>query len=301
MPRDRLKRLFAMLGVGGRTAEVAEDTIAVLSLLGIDSVADDDLSFALSRAQSVGMDAEHILPISQAYSRGVMRIVEAETTVIRTLVRRVPVEKRAAYLDRVLTRLLPLAQQGFMVLHASLLHEALSVDHAAGRLDEPSDAPTAIGLIDLSGSTRYLASASPEETRQLVDGLFTAGQVATAERPVQVLKHVGDGIYVVGRRPADVVEVCFDAIDHVELTLPLAARAGISYGPVLRRAGDYFGLPVNLAQLLTKVARPSSVVATQQAAAALPSEWTGPRRRARIRGWDEPLDLVAIRRPSEAM
>jgi adenylate cyclase len=298
VPRDRVRRLFAMLGAESARADVAEDTLAVLSLLGIDGVANDDLSYALARAQSVGVDAEHVLPIAQAYARGVMRIVEAETTAIRALLGGVSADERAGQLDRVLTRLLPLSQEGFSRLHASLLHEALSSDQAAGRLTEPSDAPMAVGLVDLSGSTQYLATASPDETRHLVDGLFTAGQLATAERPVQVLKHVGDGIFFVGRRPADVVDVCFSAIEHVQITLPLAARAGVSYGPVLRRAGDYFGLPVNLAQLLTKVARPSTVVATRSAAAELDPARLARRRRARIRGWDHPLELVLLQRPT---
>jgi len=41
-------------------------------------------------------------------------------------------------------------------------------------------------------------------------------------------------------------------------------RAGIAFGPALRRAGDYYGRPVNLASRITDLARPDSVLVTEE-------------------------------------
>ena len=41
-------------------------------------------------------------------------------------------------------------------------------------------------------------------------------------------------------------------------------RAGIAFGPALQRAGDYYGNSVNLASRVTGVARPGSVLCTQE-------------------------------------
>jgi adenylate cyclase len=41
-------------------------------------------------------------------------------------------------------------------------------------------------------------------------------------------------------------------------------RGGMAHGPVLARAGDYYGPPVNLAARLTDHARPGSVLADEE-------------------------------------
>src|SRR5207244_1008533 len=78
---------------------------------------------------------------------------------------------------------------------------------------------------------------------EMVDALFAAGQAATDERPVRATKYVGDGFFLTGGDPSAVASAAFDALDDIDRLLPLSARAGLAYGPLLRRAGDYFGLP----------------------------------------------------------
>ena len=157
-----------------------------------------------------------------------------------------------------------------------------------------------MALVDLCGSTTYLANADAGATEQLVDSLFEAGQMCILDRPVRLLKYVGDGIYLIGRDPVEVAQASFAALDRIAATLTLPARAGIAYGPVLRRAGDYFGLAVSLAQHMTKMASSRTVLATGEAASELPQEMRGRRRSVRIGGEGETLDVVALRRPDRA-
>ena len=235
-------------------------------------------------------------PVTQAYVRAVGRIAEAEAEAARQVIRDAPPAERAELVDRLLAAALPNARRAFEALHATLLRPALAEALSPGRLSETNVAPGAIALVDLSGSTHHLATRPPGAAEEMVDALFEAGQAATLERPVRALKYVGDGFFLAGGEPRDVALAAFDALDHIARTLPLGVRAGLAYGPLLRRAGDYFGLPVNLAQLLTKAAPSGTVLATEAATDGLPEAMRGGRRSLRVRGIDEPLEVVSVRR-----
>jgi class 3 adenylate cyclase len=298
--RDRLNRLMAVLGRGPEPDRATDEALALLSLLGVDEEIRRELSLSAEQAKALGIEFREAFPIVQAYSRAAARIVDAEASLARQLLRQRPEAERAQYLERLLTLLLPLGVRGFEVIHAALFHATLLDELAPDQLEEHDGAPMWVALVDLCGSTRYLASARAGEAEQLVDALFEAGQTCVQGRQVRVVKYVGDGIFLVGRDPTDVARASFDALDQIAATLPLPARAGVAHGPLLRRSGDYFGLAVNLAQLLTKVARQGTVLATREAAADFPRELRGRGRRVRIRGWDQQLEVVTLRRPDGA-
>ena len=297
LQRERLVRLLALLGRPARTAPIDDEWFELLSLLGLDDEAEHELTRIIQEMGELGLEVDDAVPVLQAFSRGVARIVEAEATVISEALRNVPQEERARYLDRLLEGL-PLTMRMFEVLHSSLLQATLLDELTPTQLDGEALEPSCIALVDLCGSTRYLARAGEDEARDLVDALFEAGQASALTRPVRVLKYVGDGIFLVGRDAAEVVGASFAAVERIDSTLPLDARAGVAWGPLVRRAGDYFGLAVNMAQLLTKVARPNEVLASEEAARQLPEELIGRSRRVRITGWEERLAVRSIRRPA---
>ncbi|MEY2515111.1 MAG: adenylate cyclase, partial [bacterium] len=168
--------------------------------------------------------------------------------------------------------------RGFTLLHEAMLHDALVDALSLASLRAPAVETIAVALVDLERSTEYLVHASHVELEQLVDGLFEAGQAATSGRAVQPVKYVGDGVFLAGREPREVAAAALDALEHVQEILPLDARAGLAHGEVLRRAGDIFGLPVNLAQLLTKAAAPGTLLAQREAALMLPRRIRGETR-----------------------
>jgi class 3 adenylate cyclase len=295
--RDRLRRFVSLLGRGPEPEQATEDLLALIALLGVEDEVQRELMINAEQARGLGIDLREAVPVVQAYSRAITRIVDAEAGLTQQLLRQHPEEERAAYLDRILTMLLPLGARWFEVLHAALFHATLLDELSADQLDEHETTPLCVALVDLCGSTPYLASVEPEEAEQLVDALFEAGQTCVQGRQVRVVKYVGDGMFLVGRDPMEVAQASFAALDHIDASMPLPARAGVAHGPLLRRAGDYFGLPVNLAQLLTKVARPGIVLATREAAADFPPALRGRRRQVRIRGRDERLDVYTLRRP----
>jgi class 3 adenylate cyclase len=255
-----------------------------------------ELDAILGLARSAGVDPGLAPPVTQAYVRAIGRIVEAEAEAAREVIRAAPPEERAERVDRLLAAALPNARRAFEALHATLLRPALAEALSPGRLSDSNVAPGAIALVDLSGSTHHLATHPAGAAEEMVDALFEAGQAATLERPVSAVKYVGDGFFLAGGDPGAVALAAFDALDHIERSLPLSARAGLAYGPLLRRAGDYFGLPVTRAQLLTKAAPPGTVLATAAVVDALPEAMRGERRRLNVRGIDEPLEVVSVRR-----
>jgi class 3 adenylate cyclase len=294
---DKLQGLLSLLGRGGEPEEATEEVFALLSLLGVDDELRDEVTAGLERVRALGIELSEALPVIQAYSRGVTRVVEAEANLIRTHVRQATDDDHSSVLDEFLTALLPIGMRGFDVLHVSLLGEMLRDELAQDQPDAHGMTPLCVALVDLCGSTAYLAKADSDATEQLVDALFEAGQMCIFDRPVRVLKYVGDGIYLVGRNPIEVAQASFAALDRLAATLPVPARAGMAYGPVLRRAGDYFGFAVNLAQLLTKKARPGTVLATSEAASEFPPAERGRRRSVRIGSQGDRLSVVALRRP----
>lgn len=255
---------------------------ALFALLAID--ASDvrgllpDIDAFLGSDALPGVDREEIPAVFQAYVRAVGRIVAAEATVARSIIAAAPPGDQARVLDETIDSLLPVAERSFALIHRLLLLDAL-VDALTG-IDsgDGAAAPLAVAMVDLVGSTGYLKAASPADLQQLVDALFAAGQAATAHRHAHVVKYVGDGLFIAGREALDTADAALDVIAELERVLPLRARAGLAWGPVLERAGDVFGLPINVANIATKSARPGMLLATAEAAARLPAG-----RRGRLR------------------
>jgi adenylate cyclase len=79
-------------------------------------------------------------------------------------------------------------------------------------------------------------------------------------------------------------------------------RAGVAKGEALARGGDWYGHPVNLASRVTSIARPGSVLATQQVRDVAEDDYrwsyAGRRRVKGIRG-DVELHRVRVAEPDE--
>ena len=69
-------------------------------------------------------------------------------------------------------------------------------------------------------------------------------------------------------------------------------------GPALRRAGDWYGRPVNLASRITGKARPGTVLASEDVKerAGEDYNWSFARRR-KIKGLQEDVPLYRVRPP----
>lgn len=275
-----------------RTQALDPDLVPLLDLIAVspnDIPEFPDLTAMLRRGESNSIPRAAVPEIFQAYVRAIGRIVSAEAEVTRELVSQARDGERAEVLEQALDDLVVVGGRGFDLLHRILLLDALA--EALTDIDGEEDEGLAVAMVDLVSSTRHLVRTEEQELEHLVDALFQAGQLATASRHASVVKYVGDGLFLSGRDVLDVADAALDVIARLEEALPLRARGGLAHGIVLRRAGDLFGLPINTAHIVTKAARPGTLLATAAAAEQLPRE-----RRARPREVDLPHPALGRQR-----
>jgi adenylate cyclase len=256
--------------------------------------ADRSLVRAVEAAQRAGFPMEALLPAAQAYARGLGRIVGAEADNFRRMLRTVPPEEQAEQLDRVLGETLPPVHTMFEALHVAMLREALRDALSVESLAEPDQPDRVVALVDICDSTRYLATADRPATREMVDALYEAGRTAQLGRAVWTVKYVGDGVFLVGRGVREVTDAALEAVSSIAGSLPLQARAGVARGPVVRRAGDYFGPVVNLAQRLTTVAPPQTAVVAEPAAEDLDPATISDRDEVELRGIEGAVSVAIV-------
>jgi adenylate cyclase len=151
---------------------------------------------------------------------------------------------------------------------------------------------------DLVGFTR-LGNEIEAHELGLVAGRLAelAGEVT--EPPVRLVKTIGDAAMFVSPDAGALVATALALIDAVEEAELPPARAGLATGPVLQRAGDFYGHAVNLASRVTGIARPGSVLCTKEVhdLAPLEFEWS-PAGRHRLKGLSEAVPLYRAREPA---
>ncbi len=119
---------------------------------------------------------------------------------------------------------------------------------------------------------------------------------------MRLVKLIGDAAMIVGPAPAPVIEAALTLVESAEREgedFP-ALRAGLATGEAIPRGGDWYGRPVNLASRITAIARPGSVLVTEQVRDALVASYAwsfaGSRR---LKGIDGAIKLFRARRPLE--
>ncbi len=132
-----------------------------------------------------------------------------------------------------------------------------------------------ICFADLVGFTRLGGQVEVLELGTLAGRLAELASSVT-EAPVRLIKTIGDAAMFVSPAPAPLVDVALKLVAAFEREELPSLRAGIAFGPALVRAGDYYGNAVNLASRVTGVARPGSVLCTQEVRDAAPEhlEWS---------------------------
>ena len=124
-----------------------------------------------------------------------------------------------------------------------------------------------------------------------------------AQQPVRLVKTIGDAAMLSCPEPAPLIDAALRLIEAADIEgeqFP-QLRAGVTMGPALSRAGDWFGRPVNLASRVTQVARPGSLLAEREVRRSVGDvyHWSYAGER-RLRGVREPVALYRARRLSAA-
>ena len=153
----------------------------------------------------------------------------------------------------------------------------------------------AVCFADLVGFTNL---GSQLDTEMLGDVVGTFGRLAAevAKPPVRLVKTIGDAAMLVSREPGPLVEAALSLVEQVEAADLPAVRAGIAWGVAIPRSGDLYGHSVNLASRVTGIARPSSVLCTEEVKdAAADFEWSFAGTH-RLKGIGDAMPLFRARR-----
>jgi adenylate cyclase len=317
---DRLALLPVERVLGGRLSatEIAEKTglsvdllLRLRRLLGLPTADPDDHVFGdewLESAESTrvfldaGLGEDAVAEISRVLGEAMARV--AATTMAAFA---------AAFLkpgdseDEVASRFAGLAEQltppmGPVLLAAfkGHLQEAVArgvlsrAELAAGQ--PAGEQEVAVCFVDLVGFTTLGGQLEAEELGSVIASFGElASDVTTSE--VRLVKTIGDAAMLTSREPAALVDATLSLLEAVqEADLP-GARAGIAYGRALQRSGDLYGYAVNLASRVTAIARPDSVLCTEEVkdAAVDDFDWSNAGKH-RLKGIGKSIPLYRARR-----
>ncbi len=312
LPVDRLLGgTYTAREVEQRTGLSAERMIRVRRLLGLPEVGPDDRVFGdedIEAARSAklfleaGFDEQAIAEITRVLGEGMSRLAATVTgSFVQTFL--APGETEEAVATRfaqLAQRLTPALTPVLVAAFRSHLADAVSRG-VLGRVeletgDVPGSQELAVCFADLVGFTRL---GGEIELRELGSVAGRMGQLAASvtEPPVRLIKTIGDAAMFVSPEAGPLVAVALALVQAVqEAELP-SLRAGIALGPALLHAGDYYGNSVNLASRVTAIARPGSVLCTQEVRDAAGDDglqWTLAGRH-RLKGVSGPVPLYRPR------
>jgi adenylate cyclase len=176
--------------------------------------------------------------------------------------------------------------------------------NTAARLEASSKITVyvAVGFVDLVGFTPLSQRLPVRELHSIVDEFEgSAYDIVTSHRG-RVVKLIGDEVMYVALDPQDACEVALALVDRfAEPESTVTPRAGLAVGEVLSRGGDYYGPVVNLASRIADMAVPNEILVTadlreRTETARAPVQFD-PAGRRLPKGFDEPVELFALRRP----
>ena len=284
---DRLPLLLVERRLGGRhtAVEVERETgvpaavmLRLRRLLGLPEAAPDDRVFSdqdVEQARSTrlfleaGFSVDALAEVSRVLGESMARLSAAVVaTFAETFLRPGESEREVAerfdtLAEQLTPALSPVLVAAFNAhlresIHRGMLSPAQLESGQAGQVAE-----LGVCFADLVGFTRLGGELEVHELGSVAGRL---AELATelARPPVRLIKTIGDAAMFVSPAPAPLVATALALIDAAEEAELPSLRAGIAFGPAAARAGDYFGHSVNLASRVTGVARPGSVLCTQE-------------------------------------
>jgi len=321
---DRLALLPLDRVLGARyTAEEVEQQAGIPAallirfrrLLGLPAPAPDDRVFSeddIAAARSTelfiesGLEMDAIVEITRVLGESMARLAATSTAAfVEAFLQPGDSEQEIAVRFSLLAeQLTPALSPVLVAAYGAHLRESVGrgmigrEERESGRL--PGAQEITVCFADLVGFTRLGGDVELQELGSVAGQLASLAADIT-NPPVRLVKTIGDAAMFVSPEPGPIVEVALELVDAVhEAGLP-SLRAGFASGPALLRSGDFYGHSVNIASRVTGVARPESVLCTQEVrdAAADAFEWSFAGRH-RLKGVAEPAPLHRARRPGAA-
>jgi adenylate cyclase len=155
-----------------------------------------------------------------------------------------------------------------------------------------------VGFVDLVGSTTMSRGLSMRELGETVDRFEEVSHQVATNRRGRVVKFIGDEVMFVTGDADSACDIALALVEAFDGDANLTPRGGIAFGAMLDRCGDYYGPVVNLAARLGELAVPREVLVTSELGQKIQSKELAcePAGRRALRGFDEPVSILSVRR-----
>lgn len=273
---------------------------------------DRDLSYARTMRELLTVVGEdELVRAARVRRRAISTIVVNDLMTVSRLLRQVEEQATDATLEELSdlltaagTHLAPLIEGMLPADYRETLLRLLDTEvvgdssrtAAGGQID------LAVGFADVVGFTRLSATTDPDALSEVLKAFESRVHDAVDERGgILVSKFIGDAAMLVSGDVDLLAGALLDVVEADEGELEgVPRRAGLAYGPVLVREGDYFGTAVNLAARLTDLARPGTVLVEPETGEQLSDAWETRRTRPmKVKGLGT-MQPYRLRRPAEA-
>jgi len=216
-------------------------------------------------------DEDVILQLTRVLSSSLARSAEAFMAAVGSAIDRPLMERQASEVQFARqsaenAALLPLLFRAIENLTRRHLEVVNDMRFEAAFPSTGSDTvPLAVGFADLVGSTAWARGLPVSESGRALSRFEGLAADTIADHGARLVKLIGDEVMFVAVDPADACRLGLDLIDAVRAVEELPPlRAGLAYGDVAARAGDYHGPVVNLASRVVGVARPGRLLVTAE-------------------------------------
>lgn len=159
----------------------------------------------------------------------------------------------------------------------------------------------AVGFVDLVGFTPLSQRLPVADLHSIVDEFEGAAYDTVASHGGRVVKLIGDEVMFVALEPVNACEIALTLVDRFgDVSSHVTPRGGLAMGEILTRGGDYYGPVVNLASRIADLAVPNEILVTPELRDGAEKNSApfafDPAGRRLLKGFDEPLELFALRR-----
>jgi adenylate cyclase len=251
-----------------------------------------------------GLPAEGILAVSRVMGEGMARTVDAVLDLAGQAFLKQGDNERDLGLRyaEAAKQLIPIMEEQLDYVFNLHMREGIRSDvvgateRATGKI--PGSKEVAVAFADLVDFTKLGENLPPEDIGG-VAGELAEMAAEVARGPVKLVKTIGDAAMLVSPENDALIDSVLELVaraDEAPEGFP-QLRGGIAWGSALNRGGDWYGRPVNVASRVTSVARPGSVLVTEEVREGLDDDFTFSRAgKRKLKGVKGEVALFRARR-----
>ncbi|MCA1839257.1 MAG: adenylate cyclase regulatory domain-containing protein [Actinomycetota bacterium] len=244
--------------------------------LGMPHIEDDVVAFSQIDVRSLilvkslldsGFSMDAVVSVARVLGQSMSRITDAQTRMVRDrLIGNVNLDdEQVLHIDDAAPLIDALRDSSSLLLdHIYRLHLKSALQRLSFDEDHAVSETLAVGFVDLVGFSRISDDLGEIGLSDLISRFEEIVVQVCTDADVRLVKIVGDAAMFVSTRAAPSQSAAAGILRQLRAdgSLP-EGRAGLDFGPVLPKSGDYFGRPVNVAARITAFARNGTVVASR--------------------------------------